>query len=570
MFSVLGGTINTLIDSIFVSRVIGESALAAINLSMPVYLILCTIGSVIVYGSSILSAAEAGRGNMNSAQAYYRISLTLCLIAGVVTTALGIVFCRPIASMLTNGGTLTDQVYEYCMVSFIGSISTLMIYIPTSYLHIDGKRSHISVMMGILVATDVILDIMLIAVFPFGLYGASAASVLSVTAACVYGFIQLERGYSNYRLGLKLPGIKELGKLLGYGSPAALGNLYDALKLIILNSIILISGGESAAAVWAAVNTLSELSMIIILGVPRAASPLVAAFKTSKENGAIRILMKLEMNAGIVLSSVFTFLITALSEPIREMFGLSSDMLFPCLCLGVSTVFFVIGSVWDTFMNSTGWIARSNIMSAARRLVLPAAAAIVIVSFGGYLWLFLPISAVLTLVVDLVVTAIPYLKKKKTERYVSRYLLLDDYLERTGKVLDFSIPPDMDRVCDASEQIKDFCADNDMSIKQTVKLGLAIEELLNVIIEKSPGINSVDLRAFAVDGSAGIRIRCAGVNYDPFNDNSSDEDFLLGINMIKKMADVTKHTYTFGMNIINIIFPFEDQKQSGRDKSEQR
>ena len=36
MFSVLGGTINALIDSIFVSRVVGSSALAAVNLCMPI------------------------------------------------------------------------------------------------------------------------------------------------------------------------------------------------------------------------------------------------------------------------------------------------------------------------------------------------------------------------------------------------------------------------------------------------------------------------------------------------------------------------------------------------------
>jgi Na+-driven multidrug efflux pump len=61
MFSVLGATVNALIDSVFVSQRLGENALAAVNLSMPVYLILCTLGSLISGGSSVCSAREAGR-----------------------------------------------------------------------------------------------------------------------------------------------------------------------------------------------------------------------------------------------------------------------------------------------------------------------------------------------------------------------------------------------------------------------------------------------------------------------------------------------------------------------------
>lgn len=169
----------------------------------------------------------------------------------------------------------------------------------------------------------------------------------------------------------------------------------------------------------------------------------------------------------------------------------------------------------------------------------------------------MPLSALASLIVIFVIITIVSFMSRRTEKPLTRVLLLDDTLERQNKILDFSIASDMDEVCDAAERIKDFCSANDMNIKLTMKLGLAIEELLNVIISKSPDVASIDLRAFALEGSTGIRIRFAGKRYDPFTDDDSDEDFLMGIKMIYKMADTTTHIYTLGMNIITIIFPYE-------------
>ena len=555
MFSVLGATINALIDSIFVSQRLGENALAAVNLSMPIYLILCTFGSLISGGASVCSAREAGQENMKAAQDYYRSAFILSTAVSVLFTVLGIVLCRPIAGMLSGSGELTEQVYEYCLVTFIGSSASVFLYLPLSYLQLEGKNRNISVSVVIMVAADIVLDILFLFVLDFGLYGASAASVISALAATVYGFIGLSHGGSNYKVGALKPDAKRLLDIIRYGSPAALGNLFDAVKLLFLNTIILMAAGEKGAAIWAVLNTLSELSLMIVSGVPRAAAPMISAYHTAKENGGIRILTALEVRTGLLLSSVFALFITLLHTPIELLFGVSSDMLFPVICLGASVILSTLCGIWEKHFNAIGMIAEANVATGARACVMPITTAIILVVSGADIWLFLPLSALASAVVIAAMVIAASARSRKTERPLSGVLLLDDRLEREHKILDFSIAANMDEACDAAEKIKDFCADNEMNMKMTIKLGLAIEELLNVIIQKTPDIVSIDLRAFALDGSTGIRIRCAGKSYDPFTDKESDDDFLMGINMIHKMADTTTHIYTLGMNIITIIFP---------------
>ncbi|MBQ2346945.1 MAG: hypothetical protein II388_01035, partial [Clostridia bacterium] len=110
-------------------------------------------------------------------------------------------------------------------------------------------------------------------------------------------------------------------------------------------------------------------------------------------------------------------------------------------------------------------------------------------------------------------------------------------------------------ICNASEQIIDFCSENKMNSRQTMKLQLAIEELLTIIARKNTGMESIDLRAFALDDVIGLRIRCAGHRYNPFENQADiDDDEMLGIAILIRLSKNVSFTYSLGINVINIAF----------------
>lgn len=560
MFSVLGGVINALIDSVFVSRRMGVSGLSAVNLSMPVYLVLCMLGSLIASGAAVLSARAAGKDDLEKAERLYHTALTAGLCAGALVTLLGLVFLNPVSGFLTGRGSVRAGVEAYCRVTLAGSAIYVLGYIPLYYLQLEGKTAQISRMIAIMVGVDVVLDYVLLYPLNLGLTGAALASVAAMLASCVYGFFALGSGFSNYHFRLRGLNLSGLGEIVRFGSPAALGNLYDAGKLLAVNTFILTVCGESAAAVWAVLNTLSELSMVVTLGVPRSGNAMLGVYHAARENDGIRTLVRLECTIGTLLSGLFTLAAVLLSGTVAALYRLPESMSLPLLCLGISAMLNTLCCILETCFNSEGRIALSNLLVALRRLILPVAALPLVSALGWPLWLFLPLSGLLSLAVCLLLPVILSKRSETTDRPLSRFLLLDDTLTRTHAVLDFSIPGEIGAVCEAAERISGFCAVHEMNPKQVMRLELSIEELLNVIIAKNPGLGSMDLRAFALEGMMGIRVRCAGRNYNPFEDDDPDDDFLMGVRMLKKMADVTTHTFTLGTNSINIIF--------GRDELE--
>ena len=250
MFSVLAGTINTLIDSAFVAQRIGNDALAAVNMCGPLYQVICTLGSLLAGGASILSSQEAGKDEMEKSRVYYHTALFLGLVLGAAATA--------------------------------------------------------------------------------------AASVLSMAASCVYGFAALQGKHSAYRFDIRLMGIRGWRELVTCGSPVAVGNLLDAVRLFLLNALVLAAAGAKGAAIWAVLNSLSELSLCISSGVPQAAGPMIAVFYSVRENSGIRILMRLQMKVGMVLTGAFVLALLLFHSGIQALFALPEPIFLPLLCLGIS------------------------------------------------------------------------------------------------------------------------------------------------------------------------------------------------------------------------------------------
>ena len=555
MFSVLAGTVNTLIDSVFIAQKLGSQGLAAINMCGPLYQIICTLGSLLAGGASILSAQEEGKNTQEKGYRFYHTAMLQCILAGAVLGVIGILFCRPVSAFLSQYGDLERYVYDYCLVTFIGLIPIALAYIPLYYLQLEGKMKQIMTMMVLVIFTDLFLDWFFMFVLDLRVFGAAAASILSMLISCIYGIAELEKADPGYRLSIKQAHINQMKPIIKYGSPVAIGNLFDAVKLLLLNTIIFRAGGSIAIAIWAVLNAFSELSLSIVGGIPQAAQPMIGVFYSSRENSGIRILMKIQIQTGICLIGIFTAALLTFHKGIETLFNLTGSIFIPLLCLGIFMIFEMLCSIWGSFFNVTDQITLSNILMGARTFFFPVAAAYLLMRTGGYTWLFLPLGSALSVILLFILTEKKVRESRNSNHVLSRGLLLDDYLEREGLVLDFSIEPSDENICDASDKIKEFCSSTQMDEKLTNRLGLAIEELLVVMRQDNPKMVSVDLRAFALEETTGIRIRSAGGRYNPFEQSELEEDdFYMGIMMLKRMANEITYSYTLGMNTICLNF----------------
>ena len=557
MLSVLGGTVNTLIDSAFVTRRLDAKALVAVDLNLPVFLMLCMVGCLISGGAFVEIALSLGKNDNSAARKYYHSAIFYSVLISIIVTLVGIFGTDRVAGILCRDKEIIGMVHEYCGITLMGAIVYIIIYIPAFCLQLSGKEKSMTVMMGIMIITDVIFDWVFLYIWDMGIAGAGLASVISMLLACCYGFYELQNTKGIFHIRLKEIRPYNLIHIIVYGSSQALGTLFSAVRIFILNSVIFSAGGSKALAVWAVLCVIIEISLCITSGVPRTAAPLLGIYIGGHDNESIRMLMRYQVRVGIIMMSVFVSIITVLNGPVAQFYKLSSDLLLPVICLGISLLFEVICSILLSYYNVLGKVLLSNFIMFLRILGYAVFFAVLMYAYKKYIWLFLPASMTATLATTLIISWILSKSAGSRDQAVSGILLLNDAFQKTNKIKTFSVVSSDEEICRASEGIVEFCLDNNMDIRSATRLGLAMEEVLTVIARKSLKNENdlVDARIYSLDDKIGLTIMCAGKEYDIFKEaEKSDDDFTMGVRLIQRLSKKCSYIYTLGLNVLTVEF----------------
>ena len=546
ILSVLSGNINILADGILVGQRLGTNALAAINFSLPVYLVLCIAGSFVVSGTTICASDAIGKNQTEKAQGLYRMSIFWCTAVSVIITIFGLLFLKPLSNLLCSDVDVMPLVMEYSGVTLAGALPKILIYIPFWFLRLDGRNGQVTLMMTIMGVGNVILDVLFLYAFDMGIFGAALASVLSTAAARVLGLVKLCDKKSGFKFGLcvKAAGIK-FSEIAKAGSPSAANNLFQTLRVSAINALLLSYCGSETVAAFTAVNCICAFAESVTSGIPQAASAMLGIYSGEHDNESTRLLMKRQLKSGIPCAIIFSAVIILGANLVSLAYGLNIPLRFSFICLSLGIIPALINCVLSGFYNVSGHNVWANSIIFLRVFLMSCASLFALLYFGQSPWLFLFFGEILTLIFWFVATGITHKSK-------SRFLLLDNTLERSGNVINFSVNGDAESICNASGKITDFCESNGMNLKQTMRISLAIEEMMTLISSKNENSGDFDLRVYSLQGVIGIRIRYVGSEFNPLAYADNDEEYF-GIRLIESICEQTLYQRTFGTNTVQIF-----------------
>ena len=418
MFSILSGCINIIIDGILVGQKIGPAGLAAISLCLPVYLILCIGGSIFVSGAAITASKYVGDRNYKLVQKCYSGSLGICLIISVFFTLLGLLCNDNISHLLSGKSELYEYIRQYSFYTLVGAFPKILIYIPFNFLRIDGKNKSVMGMMVSMAVSNTVLDFLFLFVLDMGVAGAAIASVLATFVACVVGFIRLHTGNTSFTFAISLPDIPLLRKIVVTGSPAAMNNLMQTVKIIALNSMFLSYGADTAVAVFSVMNGINAFLEAVTIGVPQAGQAILGVYIGELDYESSIILLKKEFYKGIIFCVISGLLITAGSGLIKNAYGMNVSMFIPMLALAVGLFPALWNNILSAFYNVTGRNTLANAIIVLKTFVFSIISLWLFLRFNISPWFYLPMAEVLTIGFWFFLTAVTANKNRELTRYL--------------------------------------------------------------------------------------------------------------------------------------------------------
>lgn len=415
-------SIYGVVDGLFVSNYVGKTAFAAVNLVMPLLMMLSALGFMMGTGGSAIVAKTLGEGDKERADRYFSMMVYVTLAGGMALTVLGLVFLRPIVTALGAEGEMIGQCLVYGRIS-LASLTFFMVQNVFQSFFVAAEKPHMG--LGVMVAagvTNMVLDYLFIVVLGWGIAGAAAATAAGETVGGIVPLIYFSRKNTSL-LRLTKTGIK--GKILlkacTNGSSELMTNLSMSLVNMLYNVQLMKLAGEDGVAAYGVIMYVNFIFLATFIGYSIGSAPIVGYHFGARNHNELKNLFRKSMRLIGGWGVLLMLLAFVLSGPLAQFFvGYDIELLamtshglrLYALAFLVSG-FNIYGSAFFTALNN-GLV--SAVISFLRTLVFQMAAVLVLPMLLGLngIWLAVLVAELLALGVTLQF----FIRKKKVYHYL--------------------------------------------------------------------------------------------------------------------------------------------------------
>ena len=286
-------SIYSVVDGYFVSNYTGKTPFAAVNLIMPFLMILGGVGFMFGTGGGALIAKTMGEGKAEKADKLFSMTVFASILCGLVLTAVGLLFLRPFARLMGAEGELLENSLLYGTINLIALPFYILQYEFQCLFATAEKPKlglYVTVASGV---ANMVLDWLLVAVLPFGLAGAAAATAASQFIGGVFPLIYFARKNSSRlhltRCRLEL---RPLGRICANGSSELMGNISMSLVSMLYNVQLMQYVGEDGIAAYGVLMYVSMIFQAIFIGYSVGTAPIVSYHYGAQNREELKSLLR--------------------------------------------------------------------------------------------------------------------------------------------------------------------------------------------------------------------------------------------------------------------------------------
>ncbi len=302
----LSGCLGNVVDGIIVGNLISEDGVSAITLAKPINQFIFTLHLLINAGAGMLVAYAIGQKNIDNARNLFTRALTLSVGLGLLLAIVGgLIFPTQTSQMLCNNERILPLAKDYIQVLLIGNPAFILMWGLSTMVGVDGSPRLVSMAVIIDNVVNLLLDIVFIQWFGWGIAGSSAATVVGHLVGIAI-LLSHWRKPENRRLKLvfSTEGLAASWKrIISQGAPLAVASICLTLLLFSANKIVLSTTGRTGMFVFALCMNLLQVYNLFLSG----------TCQTLQSLGAIQVGKKNDEGVRMVIKRGFRFITTAMA-----------------------------------------------------------------------------------------------------------------------------------------------------------------------------------------------------------------------------------------------------------------
>lgn len=227
-----------MVDGYFIEKFVGDLAIGAVNLYMPVICLLIAIGIMLGTGANAKMVRKVGEGKKEEASRIFSNTIIFSIVISIIISLIGIIFANPIMKLCGATAGNIEYLRPYYMVLTSFSVA-IMLQTSLGILIIgEGKSVQAAIVIIIGGVLNCVLDYIFMKNLNMGIKGAALATVIGYSSTVIYAFFYyIVAKKSIYKFQFVRINLREIGEISFNGSSDMISNLAAGVTSLIMNHL---------------------------------------------------------------------------------------------------------------------------------------------------------------------------------------------------------------------------------------------------------------------------------------------------------------------------------------------
>lgn len=314
-------SVYSIVDGLFVSNFAGSDGFAAVNLIMPIAMMISCVGFMAGAGGSALISKTLGEKREDEAREQFSLVVYLIIAFSVIIGISVFSFIPQISKMMGAEGGIYDNCVIYGRI-LIAALPAFMLQILFQNFLVVAERPQMGMVIAISSGvTNIIFDALFVAVFRWGVAGAAIATVMGqmIGGIVPLGYFVMKKNKLLWFVKVKWNG-STIKKVVTNGFSAFISNASASLIGIIFNLRLMALIGSDGVVAYGVVMYVNYIVSGVFMGYSTGIAPVFSYNLGAKNYDEIKGVFKKSISVISVFSVILSVLIMIFARVLAAIF----------------------------------------------------------------------------------------------------------------------------------------------------------------------------------------------------------------------------------------------------------
>lgn len=313
-----------LMDGIFAGKIIGQAAMAACGIALPLTFINNGVATLIGIGSASVLSRAIGKGDTKTVDKIMGNLIFWVIIFSAIITIVGILLAPHFLTLVGAGGEIKTLGIRYLRILFLGSFFVNFTQSANMVMRGEGLMKKAMLIMGLGALLNIILDpIFMIAMGPYAIEGAALATIIAQFIQALVTLHYFTRKSKVVKIRRIQSDAQIKKAMFAVGASAMMMQILFMIQQTLLYKMAFQYGGEANGILMAASLRVYAFSFIPLWGMSQGLQPVVGTNFGAGEYKRVRESMKVFCIGGLILAGIFWLPALVWSGEILGLFGVA-------------------------------------------------------------------------------------------------------------------------------------------------------------------------------------------------------------------------------------------------------